>query len=94
MAILFLGGSLVIGVYLVPKIMKQLAKLRTAGVMLISALLCAFMLSYLANAAGLAAIVGALANLSVLGVAAGLTFAAIIGKQICGHGAWEKAWIA
>jgi len=60
-AILFLGGSLAIGVYLVPKIMKQLARLRTAGVMLISALLFAFLLSYLANAVGLAAIVGAFA---------------------------------
>jgi Kef-type K+ transport system membrane component KefB len=137
-AILFLGGSLAIGVYLVPKIMKQLARLRTAGVMLISALLFAFALSYLANAAGLAAIVGAFAaglileevhfhgfreeitieklinpiatflvpiffvlmgiqvrletfaDLSVLGVAAGLTIAAIIGKQICGLGVLEK----
>jgi Kef-type K+ transport system membrane component KefB len=106
--------------------------------MLISALLFAFVLSYLANAAGLAAIVGAFAaglileevhfrgfreeihleqllkpiatflvpiffvlmgiqvrletfaNLSVLGVAAGLTIAAIIGKQICGLGVLEK----
>ncbi len=137
-AILFLGGALVLGVFLVPKIMKQLAKLRTAGMMLISALLFAFALSYLANAAGLAAIVGAFAaglileevhfrgfreeitiekllkpiatflvpiffvlmgiqvrletfaNLSVLGVAAGLTIAAIIGKQICGLGVLEK----
>lgn len=137
-SIIFLGGALALGVFLVPKIMKQLAKLRTAGVMLISALLFAFALSYLANAAGLAAIVGAFAaglileevhfhgfreeitiekllkpiatflvpiffvlmgiqvrletfaNLSVLGVAAGLTIAAIIGKQICGLGVLEK----
>ncbi len=137
-AILFLGGSLAIGVYLVPRMMKQLARLRTAGVMLISSLLFAFALSYLANAAGLAAIVGAFAagliledvhfrgfrdeihieellrpismflvpiffvlmgiqvrletfaDLSVLGVAAGLTVAAIIGKQICGLGVVEK----
>jgi Kef-type K+ transport system membrane component KefB len=106
--------------------------------MLISALLFAFALSYLANAAGLAAIVGAFAaglileelhfhgfreeitieqlikpiatflvpvffvlmgiqvrletfaDLSVLGVAASLTIAAIIGKQICGFGVLEK----
>ena len=137
-AILFLGGALVLGVFLVPKIMKQLARLRTSGVMLIAALLFAFALSYLANAAGLAAIVGAFAaglileevhfhgfreeitieklikpiatflvpiffvlmgiqvrletfaDLSVLGVAAGLTIAAIIGKQICGLGVLEK----
>ncbi len=137
-SILFLGGALVLGVFLIPKIMKQLAKLRTSGIMLISALLFAFALSYLANAAGLAAIVGAFAaglileevhfhgfreeitiekllkpiatflvpiffvlmgiqvrletfaDLSVLGVAAGLTIAAIIGKQICGLGVLEK----
>lgn len=137
-SILFLGGALGLGVFLVPKIMKQLAKLRTAGVMLISALLFAFALSYLANAAGLAAIVGAFAaglileevhfhgfreeitiekllkpiatflvpiffvlmgiqvrletfaNFSVLGVAAGLTIVAIIGKQICGLGVLER----
>lgn len=137
-SILFLGGALGLGIFLVPKIMRQLAKLRTAGIMLISALLFAFLLSYLANAAGLAAIVGAFAaglileevhfhgfreeitiekllkplatflvpiffvlmgiqvrletfaDLSVLGVAAGLTIAAIIGKQICGFGVLEK----
>jgi Kef-type K+ transport system membrane component KefB len=137
-SILFLGGALGLGVFLVPKVMKQLAKLRTAGVMLISALLFAFLLSYLANAAGLAAIVGAFAaglileevhfhgfreeihieqlikplatflvpiffvlmgiqvrletfaDFSVLGVAAGLTIVAIIGKQICGLGVVEK----
>ncbi|MGH7598454.1 MAG: cation:proton antiporter [bacterium] len=137
-SILFLGGALGLGVFLVPKIMRQLAKLRTAGIMLIAALLFAFLLSYLANAAGLAAIVGAFAaglileevhfhgfreeitiekllkplatflvpiffvlmgiqvrletfaDLSVLGVAAGLTIAAIIGKQICGFGVLEK----
>jgi Kef-type K+ transport system membrane component KefB len=137
-SILFLGGALGLGVFIVPKIMQQLAKLRTAGIMLISALLFAFLLSYLANAAGLAAIVGAFAaglileevhfhgfreeitiekllkpiatflvpiffvlmgiqvrletfaSLSVLGVAAGLTIAAIVGKQICGFGVLEK----
>jgi Kef-type K+ transport system membrane component KefB len=60
-SILFLGGSLALGVFLVPKMMNQLARLRTSGVMLISALLFAFVLSYLANAIGLAAIVGAFA---------------------------------
>lgn len=138
MAILFLGGSLALGIYLIPRTMKQLARLRTAGVMLISALLLAFFFSYLADAAGLAAIVGAFAagllleevhfrgfrekiqieqllrpvatflvpvffvlmgiqvrletfaDLSVLGVAVGLTLAAIAGKQICGLGVLEK----
>lgn len=137
-SVLFLVGSLLLGVYLVPKIMKQLQRLRTAGIMLTSGLLFAFALSYLANLAGLAAIVGAFAaglileqvhfqgfreqvtieqlikpiatfmvpiffvlmgiqvrletfaNLSVLGVAGGLTLAAILGKQICGFGVLEK----
>jgi Kef-type K+ transport system membrane component KefB len=137
-AILFLGGSLALGVFLVPNIMRQLGKLRTSGVMLISALLFAFALSYLADAAGLAAIVGAFAagliledvhfkgfreevtieqllkpvatflvpiffvlmgiqvrletfaDLSILGVAGGITVAAILGKQICGLGVLEK----
>jgi Kef-type K+ transport system membrane component KefB len=137
-AVLFLGGALTIGTFLVPRIMKQLAKLRTAGIMLVSSLLLAFSLSYLAGLAGLAAIVGAFAaglllekvhfegfredidifhlikpvstflvpiffvlmgiqvrlesfaNFSVLGIAAGLTAAAIVGKQVCAYGAFEK----
>lgn len=137
-AVLFLVGSLIAGVALIPRIMTQLARLRTAGMMLISSLLFAFAFSYLANAAGLAAIVGAFAaglileevhfkgfreeitievllrpvatflvpiffvlmgiqvrletfaDFSVLGVAAGLTIAAIIGKQICGLGVREQ----
>ncbi len=137
-AILFLGGSLALGIFLVPNIMRQLARLRTSGVMLISALLFAFVLSYLADAAGLAAIVGAFgagliledvhfkgfredvtieqllkpvatflvpiffvlmgiqvrletfADLSILGVAGGITIVAILGKQVCGLGVLEK----
>lgn len=137
-AVLFLAGALTIGTFLVPRIMKQLAKLRTAGIMLISSLLLAFVLSYIAGQIGLAAIVGAFAaglilekvhfqgfhedidifqlikpvatflvpiffvlmgiqvhlesfvNRSVLGIAAGLTLAAIIGKQVCAFGALEK----
>ena len=60
-AILFLGGSLTIGAFLVPRIMKQLARLRTAGMMLFSALLFAFALAYLSGVIGLAPIVGAFA---------------------------------
>jgi Kef-type K+ transport system membrane component KefB len=137
-SLLFLGGALTIGKLLIPKMMKLLAKLRTAGIMLISSLLLAFILSYLAGLAGLAAIVGAFAaglllekvhfqgfredidifhlikpvatflvpiffvlmgiqvrlesfaNISVLGTAAGLTAAAIIGKQVCAYGAIGK----
>jgi Kef-type K+ transport system membrane component KefB len=131
LAVLFLGGSLGIGAFLVPRIMRQLSKLRTGGMMIISALLFCFGMAYLANAAGLAPIVGAFAaglllervhfrefreefeiedlikpvsaflvpiffvlmgiqvrleafaQIPILGVAAGLTIAAIMGKQIC-----------
>jgi len=137
-AVFFLGAALAIGTFLIPRILKQLARLRTGGVMLISALLFTFALSYLADAVGLAPIVGAFAaglileevhfgsfredirieqlirpvstflvpiffvlmgiqvrpetfgNISVLGIAASLTLAAIAGKQICGLGILEK----
>ena len=137
-ALVFLVGSLVLGVTLIPRIMNQLARLRTGGVMLISALLLAFGLSYAAAVVGLAPIVGAFAaglileevhfrgfrdeitieellhpiatflvpiffvlmgiqvrletftSLGVLGLAAGLTVAAILGKQVCGFGVLEK----
>jgi Kef-type K+ transport system membrane component KefB len=137
-AILFLVGSLTVGAFLVPRIICQLAKLRTGGMMIVSALLFCFGMAYLANAVGLAPIVGAFAagllleevhfrkfheeveieqlikpisaflvpiffvlmgiqvrletfaQLSVLGVAAGLTIAAILGKQVCGLGVIER----
>lgn len=60
-AVGFLFGSLLLGAYLVPKILPRLATLRTSGMMLTSALLLAFGLSYLAHLAGLAPIVGAFA---------------------------------
>jgi Kef-type K+ transport system membrane component KefB len=134
LAVGFLGGALLIGILVIPRVMKQLSRMRTRGVMLTSSLVIAFAFAWLANAAGLAAIVGAyaagllledvhfrgfeeqiriedllrpvaaflgpiffvqmgiqvhletFANVSVLGVAAGLTLAAIIGKQVCGLG--------
>ncbi|GJQ22007.1 MAG: sodium:proton antiporter [Bacteroidia bacterium] len=57
----FLVGAIVIGLTVVPRILKKIAVLRTHGIMLISALLFCFLFAYLANAAGLAAIVGAFA---------------------------------
>ncbi len=60
-SVLFLFGALLVGRLLVPRLMKQLARLRTSGVMLVSSLVFAFAMAYLANAAGLAAIVGAFA---------------------------------
>jgi Kef-type K+ transport system membrane component KefB len=133
-AILFLGGSLAFGVFVIPRLMKQLSKLQTGGVMFTSTLVFCFGLAYLANASGLAPIIGAFAaglvleevhfhgfreevqveelikpvstflvpiffvmmgiqvrletfaNLPILGLAAALTLAAIVGKQICGLG--------
>ncbi len=137
-AVLFLGGSLAVGLFIVPRIMAQLSRVRVSGMMLVSALLFAFTFSYLADAAGLATIVGAFAaglileevhfrgfredvsvmkilepvsaflvpiffvlmgiqvrletfaELEILGVAACLTAAAIVGKQVCGLGVLEK----
>lgn len=137
-ALLFLGGTLIAGSFLVPRIMKQLSRLRTSGMMLVSALAFCFALAYLADLTGLAPIVGAFAagllleevhfrgfkeeiqveelikpvsaflvpvffvlmgiqvrlesfaNIPVLGLAAGLTVAALLGKQVCGLGVLEK----
>jgi Kef-type K+ transport system membrane component KefB len=137
-AALFLAVSLGVGAFLVPRVMAQISRLRTGGAMLISALVFCFGMAYLADAAGLAPIVGAFAagllleevhfrgfreeiqieqaiepvstflvpiffvlmgiqvrletfgNIPVLGVAMGLTVAAIAGKQICGLGVLEK----
>ncbi|MBI2619415.1 MAG: cation:proton antiporter [Ignavibacteriales bacterium] len=60
-AIGFLVGAIVLGLSVVPRLLKRIAVLKTQGVMLISALLFCFVFSYLANLAGLAAIVGAFA---------------------------------
>ncbi len=138
-SILFLGGSLAFGIFVIPRLMKQLSKLQTGGVMFTSTLVFCFGLAYLANLSGLAPIVGAFAaglvleevhfrgfrediqieqlikplstflvpiffvmmgiqvrletfaNLSILGLAAGLTIAAIIGKQICGLGVLDRS---
>jgi len=60
-AIGFLVGAIVLGLTLVPRILKRIAIFRTQGVMLISALVFCFVFSYVANLAGLAAIVGAFA---------------------------------
>ncbi len=137
-SIVFLAGTLFVGKYLVPRIMKQLSRLKISGVVLVSSLVFAFILAYLASLAGLAPIVGAFAagllleevhfrdfrgevpigqlikpvstflvpvffvmmgiqvrlesfaNPSIMGLAAGLTAAAVLGKQICGLGVLEK----
>ncbi|MFQ6083799.1 MAG: cation:proton antiporter [Candidatus Aminicenantia bacterium] len=137
-AFIFLIGAFLLGLILTPRIFKLFQKLRVEGVMVISALLFAFLLAYLASKVGLATIVGAFAaglileeahfkgfretytlrdlikpissflvpiffvlmgiqvrletfkEIPVLGMAAALTVAAIVGKQICGFGALGK----
>lgn len=61
LAIGFLALSILVGITLVPRILRLLAKLRTQGIMIISSLLFCFILAWLADMAGLATIVGAFA---------------------------------
>ncbi len=139
LSVLFLGGALVLGVKLTPYATKAVAKMRVPGMKLIFSLVLAFLLSWAADAVGLASIVGAFAaglvlddvyfkdfsganhrleeliepiavflvpvffvqmgmqvkletfaNVSILGLAAGLTVAAVIGKQVCGLAVRDK----
>lgn len=135
-ATIFLVGSLALGVYLSPKLFSLASRLRSRGVLLAMGLAFCFLLSWLANAIGLAPIVGAFAagliledlhyrdfvdrgehsleelihpissflvpvffvlmgmrtdllsfaQPGVLGLAAALTLAAIVGKQACSLG--------
>lgn len=139
-AIGFLVGAIVIGAWISPRLFRFTSKLKTRGLLLTVSLAFCFLLSYLANAIGLAPIVGAFAaglilekthyrehlergeheleelihpiaiflvpvffvlmgirvDLStfgqqgVLGFAAALSIAAILGKMICALGVVEK----
>src|SRR5437879_7192650 len=60
-ALLFLGGALVLGVALSPRLFALAGSLRGSGLLLTTALVFCFILAYLASAVGLAAIVGAYA---------------------------------
>ncbi|HTH63315.1 MAG TPA: cation:proton antiporter, partial [Gemmatimonadales bacterium] len=136
-AVLFLGGALALGVLFSPRLFGLASRLNGRGVLLATALIFCFSLSYLASLIGLAAIVGAYAagliledvhyrpfkergerqldellqpigaflvplffvlmgmrvdltafgRTEILGLAALLTVAAIIGKQACALGA-------
>jgi Kef-type K+ transport system membrane component KefB len=57
----FFVVAIALGLMVVPRILHLLARLRTAGMMVISSLLLCFLLSWLAHAVGLATIVGAFA---------------------------------
>ncbi len=139
-AVGFIVGALLIGSYLVPKIFKFGLRVKATGVLLTIALAVCFLLAFLAEKIGLAAIVGAFAaglimddvhyrgyvergehgldelirpialflvpiffvrmgllvdlrtfsDPSILGFAGALTLAAIIGKQVCSLGVWNK----
>ncbi len=60
-AIGFLVASILIGLIVVPNMMKFMTRLHSRGIMLISAVIFCFVLSYLATLVGLATIVGAFA---------------------------------
>jgi Kef-type K+ transport system membrane component KefB len=139
-AVLFLGGAIVVGRWVSPRMFNLASRLRIQGMLLTVSLVFCFLLSYLANVIGLATIVGAFAaglildevhyrdfldrgehsieelirpiyiflvpvffvlmgirvdlatfgQVSVLGFAAMLSIAAIIGKMICAAGVLEK----
>ncbi len=58
---IFLVGSLALGILLVPRLLRQLARAKSKGMMFTFALSFCFLLSYLATLIGLAAIIGAFA---------------------------------
>lgn len=60
-ALLFLGGALVLGVAVSPRLFALAGRLRGSGLLLTTALVFCFVVAYLASAVGLAAIVGAYA---------------------------------
>ncbi|MFA5318541.1 MAG: cation:proton antiporter [Patescibacteria group bacterium] len=60
-SVIFLIGAIVIGTYTAPWIGKKIAKMSVESMKIITALIIAFILSWAANAIGLATIVGAFA---------------------------------
>jgi Kef-type K+ transport system membrane component KefB len=60
-AVLFLAGSIGIGMWVTPRIVRRLARLHIENVKLLFGVGFAFVLSWLANLAGLATIIGAFA---------------------------------
>ncbi|MES2640247.1 MAG: cation:proton antiporter [Myxococcota bacterium] len=140
-AVLFLGGSVGLGVLLTPFLYRHAARMRGGGVLLGVSLAFCFFLSWLAGVFGLAPIVGAFAaglilegahykpfvdkgehqleelihpvshflapvffvvmgfrvdlatfaHVEVLGLALALTAAAVVGKQVCMLGVFDKS---
>lgn len=59
--IIFLAGSLATGIFLIPRLFRQIAKAKMKGMLFSFCLAFCFLLSYLATLIGLASIVGAFA---------------------------------
>jgi Kef-type K+ transport system membrane component KefB len=57
----FLAGSILLGVFFLPRVVRQVAKAKSKGMLFTFALAFCFLLSYLSTLIGLAAIVGAFA---------------------------------
>lgn len=60
-ALLFLAGSLILGIFFIPRLFRQAAKTRMKGMLFSLSLAFCFLLSYLATLIGMASIVGAFA---------------------------------
>ena len=60
-SIIFLFGSIIIGLWLSPKIGKWVSKMRVEGMKIVTAFLFLFLMAYIADLVGLATIVGAFA---------------------------------
>ncbi len=76
-AVLFLFGSISIGLWITPRLARRLARMKTKNVKLLFGLGFAFVLAWLANLAGLATIVGAFA--------AGLVLGGFFDQEMAGH---------
>ncbi len=76
-AAVFLAGSIFIGLWLTPRLVKSVARLNIRNVKVLFGLGFAFALSWLANAIGLATIIGAFA--------AGLVLEDFFDKELQGH---------
>lgn len=81
-AVAFLAGAVLVGVYVVPRVLARLATMRGTGVMLGFTLAFCFAMAWLAMRAGLAPIVGAFAAGLVLEAAHYQPFAAREPRQV------------
>ena len=76
-AVLFLVGSISVGLWLAPRLVRRIARLKIENLKLLFGLGFAFVLAWLANLSGLATIIGAFA--------AGLILESFFDKELEGH---------